>query len=62
MFNIPEKLPRLKDTITPTGKLYNWNVLVELLQLVNVTIEQDVKVLIIAGDTEMLNDLLSQIY
>jgi len=36
---IPEKLPRLKETVTPAGKLYNWNTLTDLFKTVDVKLE-----------------------
>ena len=59
---IPEKLPRLKETVTPAGKLYNWNTLADLYKTIDVKIDNDVKSLIIAGDLDMMNELLRQVY
>jgi len=59
---IPEKLPRLKETVTPAGKLYNWNTLTDLFKTIDVKLEQDVKSLIIAGDLDMMNEVLRQLF
>ena len=59
---IPDKLPRLKETVAPAGKLYNWNTVCDLYKTIDVKIEQDVKSLIIAGDLDMLNEVLRQVF
>jgi hypothetical protein len=48
--------------VTPAGKLYNWNTLTDLFKTVDVKLEQDVKSLIIAGDLDMMNEVLRLIY
>ena len=48
--------------MTPAGKLYNWNILTDLFKTVDVKLEQDVKSLIIAGDLDMMNEVLRLIY
>ena len=48
--------------MSPAGKLYNWNALCDVYRTVDVKIEQDVKSLIIAGDLDMMNEILRQVY
>jgi len=56
------RIPRLKETVTPAGKLYNWNIVSDIYKNVDVKIENDVKSLIIAGDLDMTNELLRTTY
>ena len=59
---IPVKLPRLKETVAPAGKLYNWNTICDIYKTIDVSITADMKSLIIAGDLDMLNEVLRQVY
>ena len=52
----------LKHAQTPAAKLYNWNIMSQALELVGIILDPDTKSLIIAGDREMLIEVLSQIY
>ncbi|CAG9333687.1 unnamed protein product [Blepharisma stoltei] len=58
---IPE-LNTLKPVTNLSAKLYNWNIIVQALQLLGVTIDPDTKSLIVAGDREMITEVLEQIY
>ncbi len=51
----------LKDSMTPAAKLYNWNVITKALEVYGVHTEDDVKSLIVAGDLQLLVDLLQQV-
>lgn len=51
----------LKQATTPASKLYNWNVIAQALELVNIPLDPDTKSLIIAGDREMVVEVLTQI-
>ena len=51
----------LKDSMTPAAKLYNWNVITKALDAYDVHEEDDVKNLIVAGDLQLLVELLEQI-
>ena len=48
--------------MAPAGKLYNWNTICDVYKTIDVRIEADVKSLIIAGDLDMLNEVLRQVY
>lgn len=52
----------LKQAQTPAAKLYNWNILSQALELVGIVLDPDTKSLIIAGDTDMIIEVLKQIY
>lgn len=52
----------LKHATTPAAKLYNWNILTQVLAMFNIPLDPDTKSLIIAGDREMLIEVLSQIF
>ena len=58
---IPE-VNTLKDASAPSGKLYNWNVISQALETLGVTLDPDTKSLIVAGDREMLLEVLQQIH
>ena len=52
----------LKTATNASSKLYNWNVICDTLKRLNIDIDQDVKSLILAGDTDMINDILRELY
>ena len=52
----------MKETVAPSGKLYNWNTVCHTYKTIGVNIEADIKSLIIAGDLEMLNEVLKKAY
>ena len=52
----------LKNATTPASKLYNWNIICESLKKLNIIIDQDVKSLIVAGDLDLINEVLREIY
>jgi hypothetical protein len=52
----------LKKASTPAARLYNWNILSQALSLFHISLDQDTKSLIIAGDREMLTEVLTQIF
>lgn len=54
-------LDMLKEVNTPVAKLYNWNVLLPKLRQLGIDVDQDMKVLIVAGDLDMVVDLLEQL-
>ena len=45
-----EELDTLKEVSTPVAKLYNWNLLLPKLRAKGLDVDQDMKVLIVAGD------------
>lgn len=55
------QLDTLKETSTPVAKLYNWNLLLPKLRQQGLDVDQDMKVLIVAGDLEIVVDLLEQL-
>jgi len=56
------KLNALKDLNTPVAKLYNWNQLLPSLRERGVQVDADMKVLIVAGDTDIVLDVLQQLH
>ena len=59
---MPNELNSLKRVANAASKLYNWNVLVTTLDAFGIVIDPDTKALIVAGDQEMVVEVLSQIY
>ena len=51
----------LKDTQTPSTRLYNWTLITKALDPFGIKISDDEKSLIVAGDQQILLDLLQQI-
>ncbi|CAK88326.1 unnamed protein product (macronuclear) [Paramecium tetraurelia] len=56
------KLDTLKDNQQKSSILYNWKILCEEYQKVDIMIDQDTKALILGGDKEMIHSLLLEIY
>ena len=54
-------LDTLKENHAPVAKLYNWNLLLPKLRDRGVDVDQDMKVLIVAGDSDIVVDLLEQL-
>lgn len=54
-------LDTLKDMHTPVAKLYNWNLLLPILRKRGLDVDQDMKVLIVAGDVDIVADVLAQL-
>lgn len=52
----------LKEVKTPASKLYNWKILSTALENFGLVIDSDTRSLIIAGDRDMVVDVLQQIY
>ena len=61
MTPMPE-INTLKNAANPAARLYNWNILANVFSMFNITLDPDTKSLIIAGDREMLTEVLKQIY
>ncbi|KAL1525152.1 hypothetical protein AB1Y20_020023 [Prymnesium parvum] len=57
-----ETLDTLKDVHTPVAKLYNWNLLLPVMRARGLDVDQDMKVLIVAGDIDLVADLLVQLH
>lgn len=56
------KLDTLKEVTSAASRHYNWKILIEEYQKIGVNIDQDTKGLILGGDTEMIHELLKEIY
>lgn len=52
----------LTTAVSPSSKLYNWNLIYENLKKLNINIDKDVKALIAAGDNDMINDILHELH
>ena len=57
-----EELETLKENNAPVAKLYNWNFLLPRLRARGLDVDQDMKVLIVAGDSDIVVDLLEQLH
>jgi hypothetical protein len=51
----------LKTANTPAARLFNWNHIGEVLKKTEIVFDVDVKNLIVAGDIEIIGDLLNQL-
>jgi len=60
-FPEPEKLDSMKDSLTPTAKLFNWNLIKTALDMYEIKLSDEEKSLIVAGDTQIIADLIKQI-
>ena len=56
--NVLEQLEKLKEVSSPAGKLYNWNIITKAMEKISIFVDRDVKSLIIAGDVDMINEVL----
>lgn len=56
-----EKLDSLKNSLTPAVRLFNWNMIKPALQLCGIKLGDDERSLIIAGDQQILVELLQNI-
>ena len=52
----------LKNVNTPAGKLYNWTLIAKQLGKFQIIIDHDLKTLLMAGDLEMIYEVLKDIY
>ena len=52
----------MKNQHTPGVKLYNWNILQDAFKKMNLPLDNDIKNLIVQGDTEMINELLKDVH
>ena len=59
---ILSNIDSLKNNSTPASKLYNWNIICEALKKMNVAVDQDIKSLVVAGDLDLINELLREVY
>ena len=59
---ILSNIDSLKNAITPASKLYNWNIICEALKKMNIAVDQDIKSLVVAGDLDLINELLREVY
>lgn len=55
------KLQQMKNTTTAPAKLFNWNVILKEIEKLGIDIDSDSRGLIIAGDLDMVLDLLKRI-
>ena len=56
------ELDTLKENNAPVAKLYNWNLLLPKLRARGLDVDQDMKVLIVAGDLDIVADVLEQLH
>ncbi|CAD8193441.1 unnamed protein product [Paramecium pentaurelia] len=56
--HVPNLSDQMKNQLTPGVKLFNWNILQDAFQKINLPLDNDIKNLIVNGDTEMMNELL----
>lgn len=46
----------------PAGKLYNWTIIAKKLEQFDIIIDQDLKTLLMAGDLEIIHEVLKDVY
>ena len=56
-----QKLSQLKETNTAPAKLFNWNLILKEVEKLGIQIDEDTRGLIIAGNLDMILDLLKRI-
>jgi len=52
----------LKNTTSSAARLYNWNILIKVMEMVGIEIDSDMKALIVAGDRGMVVEVIRLIY
>jgi hypothetical protein len=55
------KFTQLKETNTTSTKLFNWNIILKEVDKLGISIDSDSRGLIIAGDVDMILDVLKKI-
>ena len=48
----------LKDANSTAAKLYNWNTLIKVLETIDISVDSDMKALIVAGDRAIVGEIL----
>ena len=54
-------LDKLKESSTPATRLYNWNLIADAMKKLGMSLDTDIKSLIVSGDGPMINELLKDI-
>ena len=55
-------IPSTSDTLSPAAKLYNWNLIIKCLDSLHLSIDSDMKALIVAGDRQLITEILHTLY
>ena len=55
-------LDSLKNFNTSSARIFNWNIVVEAFQKININIDNDFKNFLSSGDTSMIVELIKEIY
>ena len=58
----PPNMKQLKEMNNPAAKLYNWNIITDSLSKFGYNVEPDIKSLIIAGDVDMIAEILRDLF
>lgn len=58
----PPNMKQLKDMISPAARLYNWNIIADSLSAFGYHIDPDIKSLIVAGDVDMIAEVIKDLY
>ena len=58
----PSNFAQLKDADSSAAKLYNWNIIADSLLKINFKLDNDIKSLIVSGDTDMISELLKDLF
>ena len=58
----PPNLKQLKDTNSAGARVYNWNIIIDALGKMNYRVDGDIKTLIIAGDEDMILEVLKEVH
>lgn len=58
----PPNMKQLKDMSSPAAKLYNWNIIADSLSRFGYHIDPDIKSLIVAGDVDMIAEVLRDLF
>jgi hypothetical protein len=57
-----DKLGQIKSGNTPATKLFNWNIIMKELEKIGESVDDDSRGLVIAGDLDMITDILKRMY
>ena len=55
-------ISKIKNQLSPAAKVFNWNEIQKQLNNLDITLENDIKSLIITGDNELLTTILWDLY
>lgn len=46
--------------MTPAARVYNWNIIQQSMNSINIPLDPEIKSLVISGDSDMINEFLKE--